>query len=179
MKTCRKCNEEKTQNNFYPQKGAKDGLFPWCKTCQKEYRRKYLAENKEVVLKAQRGYRKKNKEKVAEEQRRSYRKHRKVRLEKSKEYQKNNPEKVTARNAKRKASKLQATPPWLTVEQLKEIESFYWLCKDLRAITGEEYHVDHIVPLQSKTVCGLHVPWNLQVLPWDINISKGIKYDQL
>ena len=54
-----------------------------------------------------------------------------------------------------------------------EIKNFYWLARDLKAVTGEEYHVDHIVPINGKNVCGLHVPWNLQVLPADINMSKG------
>tara|TARA_R110002126_G_scaffold279945_1_gene427065 strand:+ start:372 stop:830 length:459 start_codon:yes stop_codon:yes gene_type:complete len=55
----------------------------------------------------------------------------------------------------------------------KEIQNFYWLARDLKSVTGEEYHVDHIVPINGKNVCGLHVPWNLQVLPADINMSKG------
>tara|TARA_R100000541_G_C1879440_1_gene82084 strand:+ start:444 stop:905 length:462 start_codon:yes stop_codon:yes gene_type:complete len=55
----------------------------------------------------------------------------------------------------------------------EEIKNFYWLARDLKAVTGEEYHVDHIVPINGKNVCGLHVPWNLQVLPADINMSKG------
>jgi hypothetical protein len=54
-----------------------------------------------------------------------------------------------------------------------EIKNFYWLARDLKSVTGEEYHVDHIVPINGKNVCGLHVPWNLQVLPADINMSKG------
>ena len=52
----------------------------------------------------------------------------------------------------------------------------YWLASDLFKVTGEEYHVDHIVPLVGVDVCGLHVPWNLQVLPSDLNLKKGNKH---
>ncbi len=78
-----------------------------------------------------------------------------------------------AANSRRRSLKLQSLPVWLTKVQKEEIKSLYWLAKDLRAVTGCEYHVDHIVPLQGEFVCGLHVPWNLQILPADINLSKG------
>lgn len=78
--------------------------------------------------------------------------------------------------SKRRAVKLNATPEWLDQEQHQEIKDFYWLAKDLTAVSGESYHVDHIVPLQGDNVCGLHVPWNLQILPADINLSKGNRY---
>lgn len=74
--------------------------------------------------------------------------------------------------SRKKAFKL-ATPKWLTKEQRREMENFYWLASDLKRVTGDDYHVDHIIPLQGENVCGLHVPWNLQVLPSDVNLSKG------
>lgn len=66
----------------------------------------------------------------------------------------------------------------LSENHRKQIEDIYWLASDLRLITGEPYHVDHIVPLQGKNVCGLHVPWNLQILPGDINQSKNNFFDE-
>lgn len=81
----------------------------------------------------------------------------------------------TARQAKRHASKLQATPVWLTKKHLEEIKEVYKRARYLTKITGEQHHVDHIVPLQGLEVRGLHVPWNLQVLKAKDNLSKGRK----
>ena len=70
---------------------------------------------------------------------------------------------------KRSERKRHATPHWLTSKDHSEIESFY-----MRAKKMIEYsEVDHIVPLQGNNVCGLHVPWNLQILSRRANLSKG------
>jgi hypothetical protein len=78
-----------------------------------------------------------------------------------------------ARVAKRRAAKLQATPPWLTPLQIEHIKLFYEASAQMQKETGLKFHVDHITALQGKEVCGLHVPWNLQILPASENISKG------
>ena len=57
----------------------------------------------------------------------------------------------------------QATPPWANLE---DILSFY----DNRPAG---YHVDHVIPLRGRDVCGLHVRANLQYLPASENLSKG------
>jgi hypothetical protein len=88
----------------------------------------------------------------------------------------NNIGKVRADTIKRRVSKLQRTPPWLDVVQNAEIEFTYKYCAALRSI-GLNYHVDHIAPLQGKSVSGLHVPWNLQVIPAAENIRKANRFE--
>jgi 5-methylcytosine-specific restriction endonuclease McrA len=83
--------------------------------------------------------------------------------------------KRTSYKAKRRAAQFQATPPWLTTQHLADIEKFYVEAARLQAVDGIKRHVDHIYPLQGKTVCGLHVPWNLQILTATANSKKHNK----
>lgn len=86
-----------------------------------------------------------------------------------------NPSSMHFFNAKRHAAKLQRTPAWLNSGQWFEIECIYKYCAALRSV-GLDYEVDHIVPLQGKSVSGFHVPWNLQVLTASENASKGNRF---
>lgn len=88
--------------------------------------------------------------------------------------------KCNADAMKHYAIKLQRTPPWLTKEQLAEIEEFYITVKELQWLSdpSDPLQVDHIVPLQGKNVSGLHVPWNLQIIPRSLNLSKNNKFTQ-
>jgi 5-methylcytosine-specific restriction endonuclease McrA len=79
--------------------------------------------------------------------------------------------------ARRRASKKNATPQWITLEDLVEIRKLYKAAKDISVQTGIKHHVDHIIPLNGGTVSGLHVPWNLQVLVWKENIRKSNRMD--
>jgi hypothetical protein len=117
----------------------------------------YYANKELILLKAKERY-KKNKNKIKA---------------KVKKYTELNKAKVTAIKAKYRAAKYQATPKWLTKEHLDEIKSFYELARELAWLNeGQVLQVDHIIPLQGKDVCGLHVPWNLQLLNKSNNISK-------
>ena len=98
--------------------------------------------------------------------------------EKNKAYRKARADLVAFHAAKSRRGKKRATPKWLTDQQKEQMKQFYLLARDCFITSGQRYDVDHIVPLNGKTVCGLHVPWNLQVLPKDINMSKKNKLNQ-
>jgi len=66
-----------------------------------------------------------------------------------------------------------ATPPWLTRRQKTEMRSMYQIAITMSKTTGEKYVVDHIWPLRSNFVCGLHVPWNLRVITQAENAAKS------
>lgn len=69
----------------------------------------------------------------------------------------------------------QATPKWLTAEDKMEVRLKYRLAIELTQRTGVRYVVDHVVPLQGETVCGLHVPWNMEVITQEENLKKSNK----
>lgn len=79
----------------------------------------------------------------------------------------------TAMEAARRARLRSAEPRWLTPAQHEEIKELYVEARQLTLTTGEPHEVDHIVPLNGETVCGLHVPWNLRVLKAEANRLKG------
>lgn len=89
-----------------------------------------------------------------------------------------NPDRVRAISRKRQTVKAKASPRWLTKDQWAEIDFFYTHAVDCERVSGEKYDVDHIVPLQGRLVCGLHVPWNLQILPRDLNRRKHNHHEE-
>lgn len=119
----------------------------------KEKRREYQNKNKDKLSAKQREYRALYPERYKEI------------LKKSR---KKNSGKVNARNMGRVAAKLRATPPWA---DLKKVEEIYIK----RQAMGDNYHVDHIVPLRSDIVCGLHWEGNLRIIPKHENLKKSNK----
>lgn len=164
MKYCYKCKTTKEFDLFGKNKSRKDGLSDECRDCKRHQDREYAVKHREEAKKRASDWYYNNKEHANK---------------RSKVYgafwRTHNKDKQCAKANRYRSSKLQATPKWLSQEQHKEIESFYWLSRLQNELTDAVYHVDHIVPLKGKTVCGLNVPWNLQIIPALDNIRKGNK----
>lgn len=164
----------------------------------KNYMREYYKENKETLAekykesrsKYGKQYREKNKDQLSQKRKEKYKKDKERLLQNNKEYRslnkdrldeyrrkymKENKEILAALSAKRRSYKLNATPPWLSSEDLDKIKILYRTAKILQEIHGIKFHVDHIIPLKGENVCGLHVPWNLQILTAEDNMKKGNK----
>jgi hypothetical protein len=157
MKICSCCKEEKAETCFYKRYGK---LRPECKVCSNKQNTATVTSEAKSRSKAR--YRESNRELLNK---------------KHSDYKKNNRALHNAQWMRYHTKKLNASPPWLTKEHHEQIKSVYAHAKECEMLTGDKYHVDHIVPLQGENVSGLHVPWNLQVLPSDINIAKSNNYE--
>ena len=90
-------------------------------------------------------------------------------------WKRNNLLKIRADTKARRRKHRQATPPWLSKKHRTEIRQIYQIAMTMTKITGVQYVVDHIDPLRSEVLCGLHVPWNLQVITQAENLTKSNK----
>jgi len=135
-----------------------------------EYFREY--NKSDAGQKAKRGYYERNREAVIEkaasrspEERRAARNRHKA----------TNPDLYKELVSLRRRRFRNATPKWLTAEDKLNIRLQYRLAIELSRRTGIRHVVDHIVPVQGVEVCGLHVPWNLQVITQEENLKKSNK----
>jgi hypothetical protein len=158
MKTCTKCLETKELVSFYKNKCSTDGLNTWCISCKKTYNQ--IPEIKKI-----------NNTYQAKAVLCDVKKQKKYNY--YKEYCTKNRHKINAIIQKYKNSQLQRTPNWLSNNEFWMIEEAYELASLRTKLTGFKWHVDHVLPLQGKFVSGLHTPYNLQVIPGNINQSKG------
>lgn len=90
-------------------------------------------------------------------------------------YKEANPDLYNTLTSLRRRRFRDATPPWLSRKQKFEIRQLYQIAITMSRTTGEQYVVDHIVPVQGEDVCGLHVPWNLRVITQEENLKKSNK----
>jgi hypothetical protein len=92
-------------------------------------------------------------------------------------WKKDNPGRTVAQTTKRKSYVKLRTPRWLTDIDHERIQNEYRLSAILKQLTGQEWHVDHVIPLVGKNVSGLHVPGNLQVMLGKDNLSKANRFE--
>ena len=156
-KACTKCGVEKGIDDYYKRKDRTDGVYSWCNVCCKQYYKQRYESNREAEL---------------EKSKSRYVSNREVKLEQVSAYAKANRHLRNTNKAKRRALEYSATPAWANKEHM---ESLY-LISSINRQGGYDLHVDHIVPLQSALVCGLHCEANLQLLPASDNISKGNRW---
>lgn len=143
IKHCPECGTTKSTSSFYKNKARRDGLQSICKVCLRARNKKWYDNNTEYHNTWMRNHSKSN--------RGMY----------------------NARDARRKAAELRATPSWADLDQIRRV---YELRQKVSEKTGITHHVDHIIPLQGKYVCGLHVENNLAIVPAKMNLSKGNRY---
>lgn len=97
------------------------------------------------------------------------------RKEIQKKYRETHREKLYCDSSTRRALKASATPSWNNIEK-ELIQFIYATAKLLTKTIGIKYEIDHIVPLISDKVCGLHCISNLQILPGEVNRRKSNKW---
>ena len=145
----------------------------------REYQKTYRAEHKDKAKSYAKAYYLGNKQKLITRSKNRYEAKKEDILEKSKvyraSYRKRTTTKALRAEYQTRRSRLieQATPKWANIEAIRQI---YLQAQYVTNTTGILHHVDHIVPLKGKDICGLHIETNLRVIPAVDNISKGNKF---
>jgi hypothetical protein len=176
---CTRCKATKELTEFSP--NGKNSVSSRCKPCKSDVLMERYWKDKESFSKKSKQYYAKNKEEIKSNVRSWYRNNRDRALAagkiRSKLYSERFRHKLTEREARRRFLKNQATPKWLTKSQIEEMAQIYKRAKELEKLDGIKRHVDHIIPLKNDIICGLHVPWNLQILTQSENCSKRNKLE--
>ena len=164
--TCGKCKENKSSELFHRNKAMSTGFHNTCKGCRKgedvEKKRQAYYDNKERYNARARAWKENNRE-----QWNAYM----VDYHKRDSFTYKTPLNRSLR-AKSRTSKLNQTPPWSDIAKIKRI---YELCHELNKNATCNFQVDHIQPIQGKESRGLHVWYNLMIIPAKMNQSKGNK----
>lgn len=188
MKRCTDCGNEKSLDLFSNFKHGRLGKKPHCKDCGARQTKEWVANNRSKKMAMDAAYRKENRSKITAYKLQNREKHLSdmkawhaknwseesaaEAAERARSYRANpdNLGLINAWSSARRAREIQATPSWANK---KAIEAFYIEAARLSKLTGIPHHVDHIYPLKSKWMCGLHVETNLQILTKAENLKKS------
>lgn len=168
--TCLKCRRALSLSLFVIDKRT-GGLRPRCRYCRTEDARR--VRNNEAIRAASARWRAAHPERASLATRTWYRKNRQKARQHAERKRRDALEYYAAKEAKRRAIKRCAVPRWANLEAILAI---YKNARLLTKQTGVQHDVDHIVPLKSNLVCGLHCEANLRVIPQLENIAKGNRY---
>lgn len=178
MRVCKCCGEAKPDTDFY-RNSKRDRYETKCKVCFKAAVKTYADANREVVRASNKVAGDKFRDTHRERENRrvlaAFHANKERYSQRHAEWRKANPHLKNAKEAKRRASKAQATPVWADLNAIKAI---YRTAVDLSRQTGVPMEVDHIVPLKSDEVCGLHCEANLRVITATENRSKHNRFDE-
>lgn len=147
-----------------------------CRECKK------IKNSSSSSKKYQKEYRKENRSKHVEYSREYYRENKESLLQQQKEYYSKNKDAYYARAAERRALKVSRSYNCFSEEVLRiykecrQINSKLSMCVSSDITTDMQYHVDHIIPLKSDFICGLHIPTNLDIIEGRENVSKQNKF---
>lgn len=158
LKTCSHCHAAKPLGAFNKHPHARFGVGNKCRECAKAYNRAHYKANASVFIERATEWRKENTE-LHNAHTRASKKAGRVK----------HAARINADNAMRREEVRRATPPWANKFFIAEA---YHIAKVREKMLGGSWHVDHIIPLRGKTVCGLHVENNLQVIPASVNLKK-------
>lgn len=174
LKKCFDCDQVKPLEEFYKDKGTKDGRQNQCKACHAEYKRQWHEANREQRLEYSRQWREANRERRREYLRQWYQANREKHQEYNRQWKRANPDKVRAKNALRRARKRQAVTEEFTSEDLVRIWGEDPVCTYCQERPAE--HWDHFVPLSKG---GRHSVHNLFPACAPCNLTKNAKHPYL
>lgn len=172
MKNCNDCRCTLPLEAFGAYRSSKDGLQLICKLCRGLRSAAWTDANPDKVKARNREKRPLTEAKKVRQAEWANANRDKVRAN-AKKWRTSHRDQVAAKTRKRQIAKLKATPQWANEFFVDEA---YHLAKIRTDLFGFPWHVDHIVPLNSPIVCGLHNEFNLQVIPAVENIKKGNRH---
>lgn len=189
MKTCTACKVSLPLDKFYKRTASIDGLAPRCISCLSAHSKLVYVRNREKILKQMSDKYQADRSRILAYQKGYYRKNAEVKREAARVYSAKNRELITAKrknyrsqyrkdrlaihceySMKRYAMKRRATSANMDIEKIR---SFYIQANIMTTFTGIVFNVDHIVPIISPIVCGLHNHFNLQVITATENQIKS------
>ena len=163
----------------------------WAKDNEKKIKQgnaKLYQENRECRLEYAKSYREDNPEKIKESRKARYESNKEAILAKNKEWRDSKPREYhneylrkwksenrgkVVQSGKKRSIPMSKCLKLLGEQQIGTLNQFYNYASRISECIGIKHHVDHVLPLAGDGFTGLHVPWNLQVIPATINLRKG------